>query len=292
MSINRRHTLALLSAGLSLPALASADALRKLEQESGGRLGVAVLDTGSGRVWGHRSEEAFALCSTFKLLLAGAVLQQVDQGKLKLDQWVPFNRADLVEHAPSTQPKVKGGGMSVVDLVEAIQRTSDNVAANLLMRLVDGPEGLTKWLRGLDDAVTRVDRWEPEMNRVPVGEVRDTTSPAAMAATTAKLLVGDVLSQESRARLIGWMQATQTGARRLRAGLPASWRAGNKTGTGLHPSMPDQVNDVAIAWPPKKAPWVVAAYYSAPDHAGTNLRTQDEAVLAAVGRIVAASAQA
>lgn len=256
-----------------------------LEKRVGGRLGVTMLDTATGTTVGHRQSERFGMCSTFKLPLAAMVLRKIDQGALRADQWVPLARTDLVAHAPVTTANLKKGGMTVLALAEAAQTTSDNGAANLLLGLVGGPTGLTALLREAGDTVTRLDRLEPHMNYVPRQDPRDTTTPAAMAQTTVKLLTGDWLSERSRATLIDWMVATQTGEQRLRAGLPPHWRAGDKTGTGMSPGMVDKYNDIAIAWPTGRAPIVVTAFYeTAIAHKG-GMRGEDEAVLAEVGRL-------
>lgn len=262
--------------------------LARLEARAGGRLGVALLDSGSGAQAGHRQQERFGLCSTFKLLLAAAVLQRCDQGRLKADQFIAYGEADLIAHAPVTQARLADGGMKLLELAEATQITSDNPAANLLLRQFGGPAGFTAWLREIGDTVTRIDRWEPEMNRVPAGEVRDTSTPAAIATTCARLLTGELLQTASRERLIAWMEATATGRRRLRAGLPAGWRAGDKTGTGFHPSMADKLNDIAIVWPGAgRAPYLIACYYEGPKRSKDWIRPEDEAVLAEVGRLSA-----
>jgi beta-lactamase class A len=275
----------------SAPAAALPQALAALEQRAGGRLGVAVLDTGSGTLLGHRQDERFGLCSTFKLALAGVVLRLIDQGRLKTDQWVPYTQADLQSYAPVAKQHLAQGGMTVQALAEATQTTSDNTAANLLLGLMGGPAGLTQHLRDLGDTTTRLDRVEPAMNLVPVGELRDTTTPAAMARTTAALLTGQALSPASRARLADWMVATQTGLKRLRATLPPGWRAGDKTGTAMAPGMVDKYNDVAIFWPPAhtgRAPVIVTAYYDTAKAHEQGIREQDEAVLAEVGRLALA----
>ena len=293
MSITRRGALQLCllswAAAHSLAADASsaAEVLAELERLNGGRLGVAVLNTGNGQLTGHRQDERFALCSTFKLLLAAAVLQQVDAGRLQLRQWVPLGPGDRVAHAPVAGPAIAQGGMPLEALAKAMQTTSDNVAANALLRLMGGPASLTAWLRAQGDEMTRIDRWEPDMNRVMAGDLRDTTSPAAMARSTARMVLGETLSNRSRARLQGWLVETKTGLKRLRAELPPGWRAGDKTGTGQGPGYPDRINDVAVLWPPAgRAPLVVAAYYEAPVATEGPMRMQDEAVLAAVGRWV------
>lgn len=274
-------------AGTTRDAAARA-ALARLERSAGGRLGVALLDVGSGALLGHRADDRFALCSTFKLPLVGAILHAVDGGRLQADQWVPLHAADRVAHAPVTGPRLAQGGMGLLELAEAAQTTSDNIAANVLLALLGGPAGLTATLRALGDPTTRLDRFEPHMNRVTGQDPRDTTSPSAMARTTATLLTSDWLSPAARTRLTGWMEATATGQRRLRAGLPTDWRSGDKTGTGLDAGLPDRINDVAIAWPPGgRAPLVLAAYYeTAQPH--TRVRARDEAVLAEVGRIATA----
>jgi beta-lactamase class A len=247
-----------------------------------------VLDTGSGQLVGHRLDERFAMCSTFKMPLAAAILREVDQGRMRHDQWVTYGPADTVAHAPITERHLKRGGMTLVALAEAAQTTSDNVAANVLLKLIGGPAGFTSILRSTGDTITRLDRYEPHMNHVKGQDARDTTTPAAMARTTEKLLTGDWLSSASREMLIGWMVATTTGELRIRAGLPNNWRSGDKTGTGWAPQMPNKYNDVAITWPPGKAPLVISAFYETARPYKGGMRDEDQAVLAEVGRIAVA----
>lgn len=299
-----RRRLLLTAAGLVVPPLVRADAaqgvpaatsaaeraLAALESRAGGRLGVCVLDTASGRLAGHRLDERFALCSTFKLTLAALVLREADGGRLRLNEAVPLTKADLVAYAPVVEPKV-GQSLTIAALAEAAQTTSDNAAANLLLKRLGGPAGFTAALRALGDETTRLDRLEPQLNLVVPGDARDTTTPRAMAQTLRRILTGDALSAPSRERLIAWMVATKTGSNRLRAGLSPSWRVGDKTGTAQADTMTDKVNDLAIAWPPGRAPIIVTAYY---DSARKTNATQpaDEAALAEVGRIAASWATA
>lgn len=260
--------------------------LVELEQKSGGRLGVCVLDTVNNRRLTHRADERFAMCSTFKLPLAAAILRLADQDKLKLDTFVPYTKADIVMHAPVTEPNLAKGGMKIRDLAEAAQKQSDNVAANLLLKQLGGPAGFTQFFRDIGDQTTRIDRFEPDMNDVKPGDERDTTTPVAMAETIRKLLVLDLLKPDSRDLLWQWMADTTTGTKRLRAGLPASWRAGDKTGTYLG-NEGAKVNDVAIATPPDRPAIIITAYLNTTTPS-ENIRDEDQAVLAEVGRIAAA----
>ena len=256
-----------------------------IEATSGGRLGVYGLDTGSGNIIGHRAESRFGMCSTFKFLLAAAVLHEHDHGRLDLNTLIPFTKADLIANSPITKANIRNGAMTIRDLAHATQLTSDNTAANLLLKKLGGPTGFTAMLRAMGDPITRVDRIEPAMNLVPAGELRDTTTPRAIAETAARLLTGQVLTPSSRAMLIEWMIETQTGLKRIRANVPKNWRVGDKTGTGSHPSMPNKYNDVAILMPPNRAPITVACYYEGPAYFA-EMRAEDEAVLAKVGEVV------
>jgi beta-lactamase class A len=280
-SIARRGFLAapLLAA---LPAFANdaTSSLAELERRNGGRLGVAALDTANGRRVGHRPDELFPLCSTFKFLAAALVLARVDRGGEKLDRRVVFSDKDLVTYSPVTKEHVGPGGMTMAEICDAAVTLSDNTAGNLQLASFGGPSGLTSYMRSLGDRTTRLDRIETELNEAKPGDPRDTTKPAAMLGTMQRLLIGDALSAPSRDRLIGWLLASKTGARRLRAGLPADWRVGDKTGSGSNGT----ANDVAIAFPPGRSPILIAAYY-------TEATIPDDArntVIAEAGRLAVA----
>ena len=257
--------------------------LMALERAHGGRLGVAILDVDSGRRINHRGEQRFALCSTFKLLAAALVLARVDRGEEQLDRRIAYDRDALVTYSPVTEQHV-GAGMTLAELCHAAVTVSDNTAGNLLLASFGGPPALTAFARSLGDAATRLDRIEPELNDVPPGDERDTTTPAAMLVCLRALLVGDALSATSRTRLRDWLLASSTGGRRLRAGVPADWLVGDKTGTGERGA----TNDVGILLPPGRGPLLVAAYYDAPDEAAG---PQRDAVIAEVGRIAAGLAK-
>lgn len=224
----------------------------------GGRLGVHALETGTGRRIGLDDSSRFAMASTFKLLLAAAVLERSDRGLLKLDQRVPFGAGDMVPYAPETTKHLERGFMTLEELCSATVTVSDNPAANLLLSQLGGPAELTRFARSLGDIVTRLDRTEPALNENLPADPRDTTSPRAMVDTMHALLLGGALSAASRERLIAWSIACQTGAKRIRGGLPSSWRAGDKTGTGANGA----ANDIAIAWPPGRAPILISVYMS------------------------------
>ncbi len=259
-------------------AIASAADFAALEKASGGRLGVTVLDTGSGRrIGGHRQDERFPMCSTFKSMLVAHVLSLADAGRVSLDTRVPIAEKDLLSYAPVARRHV-GKDLIVRDLCRGTLTTSDNTAANLLLGVSGGPPALTAFLRTQGDTVTRNDRYEPDMNRFAKGDPRDTTSPAAMAASLARFAVGDGLSEKSRLQLADWLIDNQTGDACLRAGVGKRWRVGDKTGSNGE----DTRNDIAVLWPRAGGtPWVVTAYLQ-----GASVDDdQRAAVLARVGAL-------
>lgn len=255
--------------------------LARIERESGGRLGVAVLDTRTQAQATHRADELFPMCSTFKLLAAAGVLARVDAGKERLDRRIRFEARDVVVNSAMTKDRAGGDGMSLADLCEAAMIVSDNTAGNLLLASLGGPEGLTAYARSLGDMVTRLDRIEPELNEAIPGDPRDTTSPAAMLSDLRALVLGSALSASSRDQLTRWLIGNKTGDTRLRAGLPSGWRVGDKTGSGERGT----TNDVGVIWPPGRAPILVSVYLTETPRAGE----QRNATLAAVGRAVASA---
>ena len=251
---------------------------RDIEVSVAGRLGVAVLDTATGELVGHRLDERFPMCSTFKFLAAATVLARVDAGQERLDRRVVVKRESLLEWAPVTSKHVGGAGMTVAELCEAAITVSDNTAANLLLASVGGPAAVTAFARRIGDAVTRLDRIEPALNEGTPGDPRDTSTPRAMAQTLRTVLLADALSAAGRAQLVQWMTANTTGGKRLRAGVPSDWRVADKTGTGRLGT----TNDIGVLWPPHRAPLVVVGYLTeckAPSEAR-------EGALASVARAV------
>ena len=218
--------------------------LAAIERASGARLGVALLETGSGALLGWREHERFALCSTFKLLLAAWALARVDQGQTQLTQRLHYTPAEVLPYSPISAVHAGAAGMTVAELCAATVSWSDNTAANVLLRHLGGPAALTDFLRAQGDAFTRLDRCEPELNQVAGDDVRDTTTPLAMLRSVQHLVLGPALSPDTRPFLQHWLRDCRTGDQRIRAGAPG-WTVGDKTGTGERMS-----HDVAVLWPP------------------------------------------
>jgi beta-lactamase class A len=247
----------------------------------GGKLGVAALNTADGSWLRNRADERFPMCSTFKWVLAAFILNKVQNGALQLNTQVRYTAADLLGNSDVSHANVARGWMTIEEMCAATVITSDNTAANLLLAQVGGPAGLDDFVHTHGDTVTSFDRTEPELNQIAAGDDRDTTTPAAMSSTLQRFLLTDAaLNEASRQRLLGWMEGATTGVNRLRAGLPAGWRIGHKTGTAQ-----GAANDVGILTPPNGAPILLSCFVLAP---AVDDATRD-AAHAEVARIVAAT---
>lgn len=231
---------------------------REIEAETGGRLGVALVDKDGKLLLGFNRDDRFAMCSTFKAPLGAAILAGAEGGKFGLEGSISFGKEDLLDYAPVVRKNLKRGRMTMAELAAAAIEVSDNSAANLLLPMIGGPEGLTRFLRAHGDAVTRLDRNEPALNENAEGDPRDTTSPAAMGAVMATLLFRD-LKPESADMLRGWLNASTTGGKRIKAGLPEGWTSGSKTG-----SCGTAFNDVALVRSPQGEEYILAVYLDRP----------------------------
>jgi beta-lactamase class A len=268
------------------------NALRMLEQRVGGRLGVAGIDTSSGRVIAYRADERFPMCSTFKLMLCAAVMSGAGSLAREKDfssanilaRRICIEKKHLVPYAPIVEKHV-GEEMTVAALCDATIRYSDNAAANILLNLIGGPASFTTYAKSLGDTMTRLDRIEPELNTTLPGDPRDTTTPAAMCDSVVKMVLADKQRGE---QLKTWMIANTTGDKRIRAGTPMGWIVGDKTGSGGGSDKGSggrgATNDIAIIWPPKRAPIALAIYFV--DSKIT--QTERDAILAEATRIVLA----
>lgn len=263
--------------------------LRIIEAASGGSLGVSFFDTATGLGTGLNRQIRYPMCSSFKLSLAAMVLAREQAGAIDANRLVRWTRDELLAVSPFTTERLDQGA-TLRELARATQITSDNAAANVLLRELGGPQALTEFWRSVGDQTSRLDRTEPELNLVPPGELRDTTTPDAMARTVATLLYGPVLDAARKAELRQWMIDTRTGMQRVRAGLPAEWPAGDKTGSSLAPGMGSVYVDIGFVEPAGRAPITFAAFYrAAAQH--TRIEPASQAVLAECGRVLAQFAQ-
>ncbi len=271
-----------LAAGLSLALFATsalqaqtaesnlAATIDRIEERLGARVGLVLRDTGSDWVMHHRPEERFLMASTFKMMLCGAVLARVDADELELDEAVAIRAEDILDHAPVTETMV-GQTMTLGELCQATLDTSDNTAANLLIDRIGGPQSVTAFLRSIGDPLSRLDRREPELNTFVPGDPRDTTTPAAMAATLEALLLGDALSPEARAQLVAWMSTGGVTGALIRASTPDGWQVADRSGSGDF-----NRNIVAVVTPPDRAPYVIVILLS---DAAVDFATRNAAVI-------------
>jgi beta-lactamase class A len=256
-------------------------AISEYERGSGGHIGVYAENIRTGAKLSWRADERFVMCSTFKASLAACILSRVDRGHDSLETLISYGAADIQDwYAPVAKANLSKGSLSVREMCRAAVAESDNTCATLLLTRVGGPSTLTAFWRMNGDQITRLDDPEPFLNRIPLGDPRDTTTPAAMAQTLRRFVLGRVLSGTSRATFTEWLVGCQTGADRLRAGLPTTWVIGDKTGNNGN----DAAGDIAVVWPKANFPIVVCVY----TRGGAPSAQQIESAFAGIGRFVGA----
>lgn len=257
-------------------------AISEFEMSSQGRIGLYAENVKTGAKLTWRANERFVMCSTFKASLAACVLSRVDRGSENLDRLIPYSASDIQDWwAPVAKQNLSKGALTVRDMCSAAVRQSDNSCANILLAGIGGPKALTAFWRQLGDTVTRLDDPEPFLNRTPLGKAENTTTPYSMAGILRRLALGRVLSESSRTLLVEWLVGCETGSNRLRAGLPADWRIGDKTGN----NGADAAGDIAVVWPTPDSPIVICVY----TRGGTPTDAQLEAAFAGIGRAVAST---
>ncbi|MBG6105821.1 beta-lactamase class A [Micromonospora vinacea] len=250
---------------------------RRLEGMFDARLGVYAIDTGTGRTVQYRADERFAYASTFKALAAAEVLDETTDAEL--DRVVRYSADDLVTYSPITEQHV-ATGMTLRAIADAAVRYSDNTAGNLLLRHLGGPQKFEKELREVGDKVTDPARYETELNEARPGDRRDTSTPRALAEDLRAYAVGDALDPADRDTLNGWLRGNTTGGELIRAGVPDGWVVGDKTGAGGYGTR----NDIAVIWPPDRAP-IVLAVLSSRDEKDASY---DNALIAEAAKVVMA----
>ena len=262
------------STTVSAPASRSHE-FAELEKAFTARLGVYAIDTGTGREVAYRDGERFAYASTHKALSAAAVLQL--NTVPELEEVIHYTAADVVSNSPVTEKHVDTG-MTLREIADAAIRFSDNTAGNLLFRELGGPTALGAFLRGIGDTTSHVDRIEPELNDTFPGDLRDTSTPKVLAEDLRAVAVDGVLPAEKREILLDLLRRNTTGGKTIRAGVPANWVVGDKTGSAAYGTR----NDIAVLWPPNHAPIVLAVL----SDRATIDATRDDALLARAAEVV------
>ncbi|MFC7367147.1 class A beta-lactamase [Vreelandella zhaodongensis] len=228
----------------------------RIESQLDARVGFAAHDLETGQRWEYNADQLFAMSSTFKTLACASLLQRVDEGSEQLERRVEVTASDLVTYSPVTEAYADNREISLFELCEATMTTSDNTAANLILQAVGGPQAVTEFVRELGDSVTRLDRWETELNEAVPSDERDTTTPNAMVNNLEKLVVGNMLAPPSKKQLREWLVNNEVADGLFRSQMPEEWVIGDRTGAGGFGSRAI----TAVIWPTQREPIIVAFY--------------------------------
>jgi len=232
----------------------------EIEENLNGRVGVSIYDSAEKTQWHYNGNSRFPLMSTFKVLACAKLLADVEKGVQSLDSSTIITKGSLIVWSPITQ-KLIGKQITLKQGCSATMITSDNTAANIVLSGIEGPKGLTKFMRSIGDDVTRLDRIEPELNEAIAGDKRDTSTPNAMVNSLNTLLFGDVLSQRSKNQLMQWMIDNEITGSLFRSVLPVTWSIADRSGAGGNGSR----GIVAVVWSKNISPIIISVYLTQTD---------------------------
>ena len=252
------------------------DQLKMLEDRYDARVGVSALDTESDVSVDHRADERFGFASSLKVFAVAELLDRTTPKELEKN--VSWTQADVDEAGwtPVTEKHVDEG-LPLEDVAESALRVSDNLAMNIVLDELGGPEALDDALEKNGDMTTEVTDEEPELNDVEDGSTDNTTTPAAITADLQSLLDPQRFSDDDRRVLFDWMSANETGDPLIRAGAPEGWVVRDKSGHS------DAIqNDIAVVTPPDRQPIVVSVMTEADDPESED----GPALVAAVAEVV------
>jgi beta-lactamase class A len=261
-----------------------------------GRTGIAIKRIDGEWLTGKREAELFPQQSVSKIWVAMTILDQIDRGEVKLDQLIRITRNDLTLFHQPIRARVLANGEineSVLSLLEQSILTSDCTANDSLLRTAGGPAAVRRFIASKSlgqirfgagerlmqseiaalewqqsyslgnafftaRAAVPFERRKAAMDRYLKDPV-DGASPEAIVRALDRLAKGELLSPASTRLLLGMMERVTSGPNRLRAGVPAGWRFGHKTGTGqiLNP-ISTGYNDVGIMTAPDGTRYAVA----------------------------------
>ena len=235
----------------------------RIAGQAGGTVGAAVVLLETGEREEMNGARPFPMQSVYKLPIAMAVLEEIDSGRLRLDQKVRIEKADLTPPVVSPlREKYPEGGVElpVRELLRAMIVQSDGLACDLLLKLVL-PADVTRYLRGLGITDMTVATSEKAMALDVQAQYRNHATPVAAAALLSLLQEGRGLSAASREMLLADLTAVETGPRRLKGRLPEGTSVAHKTGTsGTHGGLTRATNDIGIITLPDGRHLAVAVF--------------------------------
>jgi len=252
------------------------DRIEQISQAARGRVGVkaTVLETGESVTL--NGNQQFPMQSVYKFPIAMAVLAQVDQGKLKLDQKIRVEASDVLQGSRILDEKSQGMEFSLAELLKYMVSESDNTASDVLLRQVGEPRIVTEYLRGLGVNNIVVANTEKELGQDTAVQYRNYATPDAAVVLLRAFHEGKGLSKSSQALLLQLMTETTTGPKRIKGLLPDGTVVAHKTGTSSTVNgVTAATNDVGLVTLPNGRHMAIAVFVS---DSGANDAVREEVI--------------
>lgn len=260
--------------------------IEQISHAAQGRVGVTATVIETGESVTLNGDQRFPMQSVYKFPIGMAVLAQVDQGKLKLDQQVRVETSDFVsnlQHSPIRDENPQGVELNLAELLKYMVSESDGTACDVLLKLVGGPEAVTQYLHDLDVNDIVVANTEKEIGQDKAVQYRNYATPDAVVTLLRALYEDQGLSESNQALLLRLMIETPTGIQRIKGLLPDGTVVAHKTGTSRTvDGVTAATNDVGLVTLPNGQHLAIAVFVSD----STANDTMREKVIAKVARAV------
>ncbi|MEG5160395.1 class A beta-lactamase, subclass A2 [Microcoleus sp. AT3-A2] len=239
------------------------DRIEQISQAAIGRVGVTATVLETGESVSLNGNQQFPMQSVYKFPIAMAVLAQVDQGKLKLDQKIRVEASDVLQGSRILDEKSQGMEFSLAELLKYMVSESDNTASDVLLRQLGKPMIVTEYLRGIGVNNIVVANTEKELGQDTAVQYRNYATPDATIVLLRAFHEGKGLSKSSRALLLQLMTETTTGPKRIKGLLPDGTVVAHKTGTSSTVNgVTAATNDVGLVTLPNGRHLAIAVFVS------------------------------
>ncbi|MEP0890388.1 class A beta-lactamase [Leptolyngbya sp. FACHB-16] len=248
------------------------DRIEQISQMAQGRVGATATVLETGESVSLNGDQQFPMQSVYKFPIAMAVLAQVDQGNLELDQTIRIEASDIVQDSQILEENSQGKEFRLAELLQYMVSESDSTACDALLRLIGGPQQVTAYLSnlGINDIVVANTENEIQFGQDPTLQYRNYATPDAAVHLLRAFHEGQGLSDSSHASLQEWMTETSTGPNRIKGLLPEGTVVAHKTGTSATvDGVTAATNDVGIVTLPNGQHLAIAVFVSDSRASGT-----------------------
>ena len=239
--------------------------IQKLIQNFNGKIGISIKNLQTQETLEINPKQRFPMQSVYKFPLAIAIFEQIDKGKLSLDQKVNLAKSDLLPktHSPLRDLYPEGKrDISLREILEATVAQSDNNGCDYLFNMLGGVKPVDTFIKSLGITEINIIGTEAQMHADEKVQFANYSTPAAMTNLLEKFYNGKTLTKQSTVELWKILVSTTTATNRIKAGLPVGTVWGHKSGWsgGDDRGFTNAINDAGVFIMPNGTPIAISVF--------------------------------